>query len=428
VDGVPSNADDKTTQYTYDGSGHTLTVTVLLPGGGSQTTQFVYGVTTAGGSAVNSNDLLAETRYPDPITGAPSPTDRERWVYSALGDAVRSTDRDGTTHAYTLDTLGRQVADAVTTLGAGVDGAVRRIATGYDALGDVAVVTSFDAATGGTIVNQVVRAYNAYGQLAAEYQAAGGAVDPATTPAVRYAYTGDLAWENDTSRLIAVTYPSGRVVNYDYAYGVDGAIGRLTLIHDATGTLETYAYLGLGTVVEQDRPAIGINLTYISPTGGTGDPYTGLDRFGRVVDQLWFDTNVNAPTDWFRCGYDADGNVTYRDNLLNAAFGEMYGYDGLNQVTGFARGTLNGTKDGIAGTPAHTQTWALDALGNWLGVTTDGTTQTRTANQLNQITGISGATTPTYDAAGNLTGDEARRTATRRCTTSTGCSRTPTAP
>jgi RHS repeat-associated protein len=83
---------------------------------------------------------------------------------------------------------------------------------------------------------------------------------------------------------------------------------------------------------------------------------------------------------------------------------------GLNQLTSFARGTLNGTKDGITGTPAHSQSWSLDALGNWSSVTTDGTTQSRTANQLNQITGISGQTTPTYDAAGDKTGDEAGRT------------------
>jgi YD repeat-containing protein len=44
-------------------------------------------------------------------------------------------------------------------------------------------------------------------------------------------------------------------------------------------------------------------------------------------------------------------------------------------------------------------------LGNFNSVTTDGTTQTRTANQQNEITGISGAGAVTYDANGNLTAD-----------------------
>ena len=41
---------------------------------------------------------------------------------------------------------------------------------------------------------------------------------------------------------------------------------------------------------------------------------------------------------------------------------------------------------------------------------TDGTTQTRGHNKQNEITSISGATTPTYDANGNLTKDETGRT------------------
>jgi RHS repeat-associated protein len=42
-------------------------------------------------------------------------------------------------------------------------------------------------------------------------------------------------------------------------------------------------------------------------------------------------------------------------------------------------------------------------------VTTNGNTQTRTHNAQNEITGISGAVTPTYDANGNLTRDETGR-------------------
>jgi RHS repeat-associated protein len=45
-------------------------------------------------------------------------------------------------------------------------------------------------------------------------------------------------------------------------------------------------------------------------------------------------------------------------------------------------------------------------LGNWSSVTTDGSTQTRTANQQNQITSISGQTTPLYDLNGNMLLDQ----------------------
>ena len=42
-------------------------------------------------------------------------------------------------------------------------------------------------------------------------------------------------------------------------------------------------------------------------------------------------------------------------------------------------------------------------------MTTDSVTQSRSHDAQNEITSISGATTPTYDANGNLTGDETRR-------------------
>ncbi|HUT01712.1 MAG TPA: hypothetical protein VM031_04610 [Phycisphaerae bacterium] len=46
------------------------------------------------------------------------------------------------------------------------------------------------------------------------------------------------------------------------------------------------------------------------------------------------------------------------------------------------------------------KTWSLDAVGNWLSTTTNGATQTRTHNAVNEITDISGdGIDPNYDAA-----------------------------
>jgi len=56
--------------------------------------------------------------------------------------------------------------------------------------------------------------------------------------------------------------------------------------------------------------------------------------------------------------------------------------------------------------PTNAQSWDYDAVGNWDSVTTNSTTQTRGANRQNEITSVSGATTPTYDNNGNLTKDE----------------------
>jgi RHS repeat-associated protein len=56
--------------------------------------------------------------------------------------------------------------------------------------------------------------------------------------------------------------------------------------------------------------------------------------------------------------------------------------------------------------PTNAQSWDYDAVGNWDSVTTNSTTQTRGSNRQNEITSVSGATTPTYDNNGNLTKDE----------------------
>src|SRR5439155_6373487 len=100
---------------------------------------------------------------------------------------------------------------------------------------------------------------------------------------------------------------------------------------------------------------------------------------------------------------------------VNTAFGEQYhadgssnGYDQLNQLTDFRRGTLNTGKDSISGTASRSQSWSLDALGNFSGVTTDGTSQTRTHNQQNEVTGV-GSSSLTFDANGALTTDETGR-------------------
>ena len=52
------------------------------------------------------------------------------------------------------DVLGRLTADAVTTLGAGVDGAVRRLEVAYDTQGNPYLVTSYNAASGGTLAKK----------------------------------------------------------------------------------------------------------------------------------------------------------------------------------------------------------------------------------------------------------------------------------
>jgi YD repeat-containing protein len=85
--------------------------------------------------------------------------------YNALGQVASLTDRNATVHAYSFDMLGRQTKDAVTTLGPNVDPAVQRLETAYDTGGRAYLFSSYSASSGGTLVNQVQRAFNGLGQL-----------------------------------------------------------------------------------------------------------------------------------------------------------------------------------------------------------------------------------------------------------------------
>lgn len=318
---------------------------------------------------------------------------------NALGQTLTMSDRNGSTHTLTLDVLGRVVSDAVTTLGSGVDGAVRRIETAYDGQGNAYLVTSYDAASGGSVVNQVQRAFNGLGQLVTEYQEHGGAVNTSTSPKVQYAYS-EMSGGANHSRPTSMTYPSGYVLTYNYASGLNSDVSRLTSLSDANGTLESYDHLGFGTVVRRGHSQPNVDLSFIKRSGESntdaGDQYTGLDRFGRVIDQRWMDATSGTSKDRLGYTYDQMGNRTARTNAVNSSFDESYTYDGLNQLLSFARGS-------------DAQQLDYDAVGNWESVTTNGSTQTRGHNKQNEITSVSGATAPTFDANGNMTGDETGR-------------------
>src|SRR5262249_20396759 len=240
-----------------------------------------------------------------------------------------------------------------------------------------------------------------------------------TTPKVQYAYT-EMSGGANNSRPTTITYPNGRVITYNYASGVDTTTSRLSSITDGSTTLESYPYLGAGTVVKRAPPEPGIDLTYIKQSGESngdaGDQYTGLDRFGRVVDQRWIVASTGTATDRFKHAYDRDSNRLYRTNELNHSFDELYhangasnGYDQLNQLTDWRRGTLtDANSDGVLDTvttASRSQSWAFDPQGNPTSQTTNGTADSRTNNKQNQATAV-GSSNLAYDANGNLTTDD----------------------
>ena len=243
---------------------------------------------------------------------------------------------------------------------------------------------------------------------------------------------------------IAESSDSGKdiIATTDAFASLDTAIGRVTGLFDHLGTsagtpLESYNYLGTDGIVVRNRPQNQTQLTYVQQPGDTltstdgGDQYTGLDRFGRVIDQNWVNSVSGTPTDRFQYWYDRGGNPLYKSIVglgsTAAGFSELYhasggadstGYDNLNRIQSFSRGTLSHSNSANVdpsgrglpdtSTQSKVQTWTLDQLGNWSSFASTGsTTQSRVFNTRNQITtGTTGLTIPTYNNNGDMTKDQ----------------------
>jgi len=421
---------DQTTNYTYDGEDHVLTMTAEVPGGTNQTTEYYYGGYF--GNNVHNNDLLQSIAYPDPTTGQPSGYIDTSFFYNDLGEQSEAElvrDANNSFDFYTYDVLGRLTGtydqnDSEPY----IDTSASDVGYTYDTNGQLSCATVYGWDDGPVILSQVQEVYNGLGQLIGEYQSHSGAVTSGT-PEVQYSYAS-LSGSSSDGRPTGMTYPNGRQLDYVYNSGLDSNISRISGLSDhagsGSGNLESYSYLGLDTIVRRTR-GNGTQLTYAPTTvagGDGGDQYTGLDRFGRVMDQDWINTSSGTAFDRIQYAYDADSNVLYQNNLVNSAYSELFSpdngaaqnaqYDALNRLIGFARGTLSashgtGTPLDTVSSPSATEGWTLDALGNWTSFTNGSTTQTRDFNARNEICGGS-LTIPTYDANGNMvidpTGDK----------------------
>lgn len=398
---------NRTTNYTYTLDNQVATLTAVNARTGDQTTTYTYG-TTLTDSAVARNDLLRYTAYPD----SSGSSDRTAATYNRLKQRTTFSDQRGTVHSYDYDKLGRLAHDRVITVGSNTDNAVLRISVMYEVRGMVQTVTSYNNATvgSGAVLDQVKPEYNSFGQLAKESQDHTGAVGVAT-PSVQYAYASGASNSN-LIRRTTMTYPDARAITYDFGATGTAAdrLSRINAIKDGATSLAAYTYLGSGMVIRIDYPQPQVRLDL---WGGTSGTFAGLDHFNRIKDQRWLNYNTSTDLDRYQYGYDRNNSRAWKQNPLTTGLDEFYTYDQLNRLASMDRGTLNGTKTGIAGTPAIEQDWTLDPTGNWRGYLTkvSGTTdlnQSRTSNPVNEITAITETAGPSwidpaYDAAGNTT-------------------------
>ncbi|WP_075088780.1 RHS repeat domain-containing protein [Verrucomicrobium spinosum] len=254
VPGCPEQS--QTSEYAWHASGQLERLTLLNEVTGNQVTRWIYGTTLAD-SDLASNNLLRAKIYPEsddrpaPLNAGPDGIyARLQYGYNRQAQSTTFTDADGTVHEYVYDKLGRLLDDQITTLAAHLDGAVRCIGNGYDLRGLPAKVTSYDAASGGSVVNEVEFVYDAFGNLKEDWQSHSGAVN-GSTPKVGYTRTNGA---NNTLRLTRLTYPNGETVDPHYGpmHQASSHFNRVEALKAPGdfGDMVEYTYAGVGWQVE----------------------------------------------------------------------------------------------------------------------------------------------------------------------------------
>jgi RHS repeat-associated protein len=421
VDGIPGTTKldtDRTVEFLRGAGGRLETLRAFNPKGASidqEETKYLYE------SAINAT-WPSNIIYPDSPDTNSSGTDQRKIVYDRLGRTATESDQRGTVHTYNFDSSGRFLSDAITIAGTGVDTSILRINYSYDDLSRPTQVTSYNAASGGSAVNDVKFSYNEMFVIWKSEQAHSGAVGTGT-PAVTYGYTdGVSSGIAKYIRLSSVSYPGGGRTVY-FRYPPSGMMGdRLNrvdnLAEDSSSSVKyvSYAYLGENTVAKVIYAGVagGLDLDY-----RTGGNWSAWDRFGRIVNQEWVNTASNYWHDRYRYTYDRNSNPLSRkldaSTLPGTPRDEYYVPDGLNRLKKQNRGALDGNHQILDANANYTISWdELEAVGNWRKTTTDNNggaaggaiTQIRTFNKANEILTVTGDSpawaAPAWDPAGNM--------------------------
>ncbi|MBK8164196.1 MAG: RHS repeat protein [Gammaproteobacteria bacterium] len=355
-------ADDQSTEYAYDNNGNLTSSTDPL----SHTTGRTYdalnritqvtdpnsGVT---GFTYNARDQLTQvtdarshsTSYTvdalDNLKQIVSPdTGTTNNTYDAAGNLLTSTDARGAVTTSTYDALNR-ITQVSSVLSGNTVTTTFTYDTGTYGIGHLTGMSDATSTTSYT--------YDIKGRLTSKTQTL-GSVNLTT----RYTYDSD-------GHLTQMTYPSGKVVSYDY--DLQGRIAAIEV--DSTTLLEDVAYAPLGGAVGWTW---GNSSTYSRP----------LDEDGRVASYTLGGTATN---------------LTYDDaSRITAVGSQSYGYDVLDRLTSYS---------GIA-----SQAFSYDATGNRTLFTEGANSDTYSiVSTNNRITSISGIHNRSYSYAnnGNVTGD-----------------------
>ncbi|MBE7457798.1 MAG: hypothetical protein HS102_14420 [Planctomycetia bacterium] len=335
---------------------------------------------------------VTKIRYPNPSTGAPSDSaeDTITFTYNKDGILATRTDQNGTVLTWVYDALRRKTEEEVTTLGSytsgagAVDGAVRALTWTYRSDGQVEFITSHSDTTPDTTnwtdaVNQVKYEYNTAYRLDKEKLEYDGKVD-GSTPYVTYNY--GYSSSDNRYRLNNIVYPNSKKLWYGYTHTgtsttfedtINDTFSRVGQVAFDNGSsaigdiIAEYSFNGLGRLaIRNHDDASGwygndLKLDYY---GGTSGTYSGLDRFGRVIDQKFVHYATGVPSvnqTRLQYGHDRDSNRATIERSLSPSWSQQLSYDNLNRLT---KGQFGYLESATAQLTDVAREWNMDELGN----------------------------------------------------------------
>lgn len=351
---LPSGA---TTTYAYDNNSNLLTVTDAK----GNTTTYTY------------SSLNQQLTHTDALSA------KTVFEYDANGNMSKVTDANGNPTAYAYDALNRNTQITF------ANGASLKYT--YDELGRV--VTSKDRAG-----NEFKYTYNALGNLLSK-------VYPDNTSDC-YSYDAIsrmLSAVNDAATVNFVYDRAGRMLSEtlngkETGYKYDVAGGKRTLTYPSGMKVEEHLNArDLISSIFQNGEEV-VTMEYNVTGQKTRQTYAnGITTNYTYNENGWLDGIADDHDVLnYKYSYDPVGNITERQDLLDASRTENYGYDLISQLTFFKRGT------------SVNNTYQFDLLGNRIKTIENGVITNYTSNNINSYTSISGGHnfTPSYDDNGNM--------------------------
>ena len=370
------NPDNAFSQYTYDALGNRKTakdtnggttaynydalsrlVSVIQPG--TVTTQYGYSTNNNLTSVTDANNNTTTYKYDDKgrVYQVISPdTGTTTYSYDPAGNMISKTDAKGVTISYVYDALNRL--------------------TKIDFPTDTDIVYVYDTCVNGK--GRLCSMTDASGTTAYEYSAKGQVKkETKTIDSIQYVtqYTYD-----QNGNLKTMTYPSGRVITYNYSHGQ-----VVSVQNNSTNLASNINYKPFGGVS---------SLVHGNGIGGM----SALVYGNGIISTIGYDNQYRISTIQasgvlnLAYGYDANGNITAITDTLDPTKNKMLSYDALDRL---ASGTG----------PWGSLGWIYDGVGNRLTENSNNYTYMPNTNKLASANGISYG----YDNDGNPTTQAARQ-------------------